>query len=345
MSKSFRVESLLLLFLALLLIIPGSAAAGGKKYLFKIGSLAPEGSVWARYFNDFAHEVREKTNGEVVFRVYAGGIMGDDRSMYRKMRIGQLHGGGFTMNGISEIIPDFRVMGIPFLFSSYEDVDRVTAGLMPLFRKKFARKGLVLLATTEVGFIYTMSANPIESIDQLRQSKCWAPENDPVSLAFLKNIGVTPVLLTIPDVLPSLQTGLIDTFFNSFYGAIVLQWFTRTKYITDIPFGYAYGGLVLSKRAFDRLPKPYADICYRAADKHFAGLIAEARRSNAEALDTLRKQGIKLVPPRAGEAAELKRRRDLTVRDLNGSAFSREIYQETIRILADVRKNRSAEKP
>jgi len=328
MGKTFLSFVLLAFF-----VLVGAQSARAV-YLFKIGSLAPAGSVWDRYFHDFAKEVAKKTNGEVKFRVYAGGVMGDDRAMYRKMRIGQLQGGGFTMTGLSEIVPDFRVMGIPFLFTHYDQVDRVMKGLMPRFKAECEGKGLVLLATTEVGFIYTMSAEPVDSIASLRKSKAWAPENDPVSLAYLKNIGVTPVPLSIPDVLPSLQTGLVDTVFNSYYGAIVLQWFTSTKYITDIPFGYAYGGLVLSKKAFDRLPGPLAEACISAADHHFSRLVAESRKSNAEALATLKKQGLTVVTPRPGEADELNRQRDRLVKEINGTYFSREIYQEAMAALA-----------
>jgi len=202
-NKGYIPMSRLRFFPVLLLLVfiafPAASLAAGKKYLFKIGSLAPEGSVWARYFKEFADEVREKTGGAVRFRVYPGGVMGDDRSMYRKMRIGQLHGGGFTMNGISEIVPDFRVMGIPFLFRSYDEVDRVAAGLMPMFRKKFSAKGLELLATTEVGFIYTMSKAPVDGIvihatrwDWMKQKRVKIREGDRVWR------GVQ--LMSIPDL-------------------------------------------------------------------------------------------------------------------------------------------------
>lgn len=325
---------LLLLLICIFFSAPGQARA---KTLLKIASLAPEGSVWARHFDNFAREVKEKTGGEVVFRVYAGGIMGDDRAMYRKMRIGQLQGGGFTMTGISEVVSDFRILGIPFLFRSYDEVDQVVNGLFPLFQKEFEVEGLELLAMSEVGFIYTMSARPITAIAQLRQSKCWAPENDPVSQAFLKNIGITPIPLTIPDVLSSLQTGLIDTVFNSFYGSIVLQWFTKTSYITDAPFGYAYGALVFSKTAFDRLTPEQAAITRDLARKHFAGLLIDTRKSNAEALSTLRKNGIKLVSTSEPELLELHQFRDQTVKSLIGKDFSRETYNEIMRLLAAAR--------
>jgi len=337
MPKTHVKPLLLLLLLAAPLFWPHSAQAKAK-YLFKIASLAPEGSVWASRFDDYAREVGEKTGGEVAFRVYAGGVMGDDRAMYRKMRIGQLQGGGFTMTGISEVVPDFRVLGIPFLFRSYDEVDQVIAGLFPKFQKEFNDSGLELQAMSEVGFIYTMSTKPMTSIDDLRHAKAWAPENDPVSQAFLKTIGISPIPLTIPDVLSSLQTGLIDTVFNSFYGSIVMQWFTKTSYITDAPFGYAYGGLVFSKSAFDKMPPAYADICRELAKKHFAKLLADTRKSNAEALVTLKKNGIKLVSIPESDLVELRKYRDQAVKNVIGQAFSKEIYDETMRLLEAARQ-------
>lgn len=317
---------------------PMAVQAAAPRYLFKIATLAPDGSVWARHFQDFQNEVIAKSNGEIGFKLYLGGVMGDDRAMYRKLRIGQLQGGGFTMTGISETVPDFRVMAIPFFFKSYAEVDRVTEGLFPLFKKAFLEKDMVLLAMTEVGFLYTMSSEPITTVAQLRASKCWAPENDPLSRTFLEDMGVTPIPLSIPDVLSSLQTGMINTVFNGFYGSIVLQWFTRTKYITDTPFGYAYGGLVFSKNAFDKLPPQHAALMEAAAKKHFAGLLLDTRRSNEEALVTLKNNGIRLVAVDKETLRQLLAVRDQkTVPRLVGTAFSREIYEAATRLLAEFR--------
>jgi TRAP-type C4-dicarboxylate transport system substrate-binding protein len=124
-------------------MLPAAALAQQPKYLFKIATLAPDGSVWVKHFENFTREVTEKSNGEIGFKIYMGGIMGDDRAMYRKMRIGQLQGGGFTMTGISEVVPDFRVMGIPFFFKSYDEVDRVTKSLFPIWQKDFKEPRLV----------------------------------------------------------------------------------------------------------------------------------------------------------------------------------------------------------
>lgn len=335
-NSAHKTIAAICLALAFWLSPPDSQAKA--KYEFKIASLAPNGSVWATHFNNFAEEVTEKSNGEITFKIYPGGVMGDDRAMYRKMQIGQLHGGGFTMNGIGQVVPDFRVLGIPVLFESHQEVDSVTEALFPSFQKSFSEKGLELLATTEVGFIYTMSAQPIEDLDLLRKSKCWVPSNDPVNQAFFSDIGISPIQLTIPDVLPSLQTGLIDTVFNSFYGSIVLQWFTKTSYITDAPFGYAYGAMVFSKKAMDRLPIKYAEMIRDVAKKHFADLLTDTRKSNKEALQALQDNGIKIIHATAQTILELKVHRERTVAKTVGKVYSQEIYDETIQILTDIRR-------
>lgn len=338
MNNSAYKTIVVLFLLITALLVPIESQAAKSKYVFKIASLAPEGSVWATHFKNFSEEITEKSNGEITFKIYPGGVMGDDRAMYRKMQIGQLHGGGFTMTGISEVVPDFRVLGIPVLFESHQEVDKVIEALFPSFQKAFDEKGLALIATTEVGFIYTMSAKPIKDLELLRKSKCWLPSNDPVNQAFFKDIGITPTQLTIPDVLPSLQTGLIDTVFNSFYGSIVLQWFTKTAYITDAPFGYAYGALAFSKKAMDRLPPKYAEMIKNLAKKHFSGLLADTRKSNESSLKALQDNGIKIINATPETLQELERHRDRTIAKTVGKAFSKEIYEQTMQILNTMRR-------
>ncbi len=326
------------LFIIVLLLASAQVCCAAPKYLFKVASVAPEGSVWAQHFRDFVKEVGAKSNGDIGFRVYLGGSMGDDRVMYRKMQVGQLHGGGFTMTGIGAVVPDFRVMGIPFLFRSFEEVDLVRKGLDVLVKKAFAEKGMEFLAFTEVGFVYTMSTSAITTVAQLQASKCWLPEGDPVSAEFFSAIAVSPIPLTIPDVLTSLQTGMIDTVFNGLYGSIVLQWFTKAKFITDTPFGYAYGAFLLDGRKFNSMPPDYAEIVRDAASRHFQALLVDTRKSNFDSRAVLKENGVVFVEPSPEALQELVDRRDEAVIRMTGQAFSKEIYDETARLLKESRE-------
>lgn len=332
----YRFTPILIAILVLFFTSPSHARP---KYLFKIASLAPEGSVWINHFKEFANEVSERSNGEVGIKIYPGGVMGDDLAMYRKIRAGQLHGGGFTMTGISSIVPDFRVMSIPFYFENYAEIDRVKEQLLPYFAKKFNESGLELIGMSEVGFIYAMSTTPTSTLADLQKSKSWIPSGDPVSATFLKTLGISPIPLSIPDVLSSLQTGLIDTAYNSLYGTIVMQWFTKAVYIVDAPYGYAYGAIALSKKAFSKLPAKYAELIHEAAEKHFSALLLDTRQSNHESRAVLEEHGVKFIATTAKTLQELQEARDKTIEKLLVSSFSKEVFDEMTDVMKEIRQS------
>ncbi len=312
------------------------------KHLFKIASLAPAGSVWVEQFENFAKEVSEKTGGEVGFRVYPGGVMGDDQAMFRKMRVGQqLHGGGFTMTGIATVVPDFRVMAIPSLFTSYEEVDFVKEGLLPTFKERFHDKELEFIALTEVGFIYAMSTQPINTLEQLQQTKNWSPAGDPISESYLMALEITPVQLSIPDVLSSLQSGLIETVYNSLYGSIVLQWFTKAKYVVDAPYGYAYGVFALDGKKFNALSEAQQKAIHTAAAVHFPILLKKTRESNSDSRRVMLDRGTEFQIFDEKTAQVLQEKRELTVKQLIPDSLSQAIYDQATELLKEYRSTSS----
>ena len=337
-----RSASLTLTILTLLFFNCNQLQAA-PKYLFKIATLAPAGSVWIEQFENFAKEIGEKTGGEVGFRIYPGGVMGDDQSMYRKMRVGQLHGGGFTMTGISAVVPDFRVLAIPFLFESYQEVDYVKEGLIPTFKERFRAKGLEFIAMTEVGFIYAMSTQPISNFEKLRNSKNWSPSGDPVSEVYLSALGISPVQLSIPDVLTSLQSGLVETVYNSFYGSIVLQWFTKARNIADVPYGYAYGVFALDGAKFAKLPETHRKAIQAAAQIHFPVLLEKTRESNSESRRVLATRGAEFLKVDKETVEILRNNSEKTVDSLVPDSLSKGIYDQTILLRKEFRDTTTAE--
>lgn len=337
-TRFMRLPAALFFLLFALPVLRGTALARE----LKIATIAPQGSIWANRFDQFNEAVREKTGGSVEFKIYYGGVMGDDQSMYRKVRIGQLQGAGMTVTGLSEIVPDFRILSIPLLFNNYAQVDAATRAVLPLLKRKFSDNGLELLALTEVGFVYTMSALPLTSAADLKKAKVWIPDGDPLSLAFLQQAGVSPLPLTIADVLTSLQTGLINTVFSSYYGSIVLQWFTKIRYISDIPFGYAYGGLVVDGKVFNRLSAKERDIIEKEAAVAFGkGLQEDTRRSNREAFTTLQQNGITVRVSDAQSRKTYLSWRDAVIKQDTGKLFSKEALDLVRRTLADYNKKQN----
>lgn len=288
----------ILLTLAFMLLAPLAQAQS-----FKIATLAPEGSSWLREMRAAAEEVKQRTEGRVEFRYYPGGVMGDDATVMRKIRLGQLQGGALTASELSLVYPDAVVYGLPFLFEDHAQVAAARTEVDPLLKAGIRDKGFEVLSISGVGFAYLMSSKPLQSIEHLRAGKVWIPNNDRIAERTFTTGGVSPIPLPLADVFTSLQTGMIDIVGNTPAGAIALQWHTRVKHVFDAPLTYVVGFVVLDNRAFGRLAEADRAIVLEAFGKASQRIDAENQRADESAMAALRAEGIQLFTPDATELA------------------------------------------
>jgi len=309
-----------LLFL-FLLSLPGSAFAE-PEYVLKFASLAPPGTTWMNLLEEWNEQVKLRSKGRLAFKFYPGGVQGDEPDVLKKMRFNQLQGGAFTGYGIGRIYSPARVMELPFLFQSTEEIDLVRKALMPEFRKGFHDSGYELLGWMEVGFIHIFSKHPIRTMDDMRSQRVWLWQGDPIGQAFFKASGISPIPLSIIDVYTSLSTGLIDTVYAPPLGAIALQWFTKTKYISSVPLTNGMGALIVTRRFFENLPDDLQAVLRETGTETGEKLITATRLDNAKSLDELKLRGLEFVEPGAGLGeADLIKLRDRAADDLVSSDY------------------------
>ena len=282
----------LLLCMLTLVSVPSQAE---KIYTLKFATLAPAGTTWVKLLYEWADEVRKESKGRLIFRIYPGGVQGDEPDVLKKIRFGQLQGGAFTGYGIGQIYSPTRVLELPFLFNNIEEIDYVRKQYMPDIEQGYRDNGYEMLGWMEVGFIYFFSKHPIQSLDDLKDRRIWNWQGDPMGKAFFSASGLSPVPLSIIDVYTSLSTGLIDTVYAPPLGAIAMQWFTKTKYITDVPMANGIGSLVVSRRFFQNLPQDLQKILKRTGEATGNKLIAATRKDNTEGLEILQQRGMQLV--------------------------------------------------
>lgn len=313
----------LMLFLPLLVVFIASPLWAAQ---FKLATVAPEGSQWMAELRAGADELRARTEGRVNVKFYTGGVMGNDKKVLRKMRIGQLHGGAFTSSGLSERYRDVMVYGIPLVFRDQDEVDYVRERMDPTLVSGLDEAGLIALGFAGGGFAKLMGGQPVNSIEQLRGQKIWVPEGDQVTYVSLTELSLSPVVLPVTDVLTGLQTGLIDYIATPPVAAVLLQWYTKVDYVTNYPLAYTIGVLVIDKRSFSRLDAGdqvlFRDIMGRA----YARVDAASRTDNVSADQALLENGLQVIEPAAGERA----RWDELGRDLRNRLVSDDVVSAEI---------------
>jgi TRAP-type C4-dicarboxylate transport system substrate-binding protein len=326
------------LLLACLLFV-GSAQGADKGVVIKLATLAPEGNSWVKMLNALNAEVMKKTENNVQLRIYAGGVLGDETDMLRKMKIGQIQAAALTSTSLSAIFKEINVLQIPFLFQNYDEVDFILNKMDAFLRKGIEDNGYILLGFSEVGFVYLMSSTiPVSSVADIKKAKVWIQEGSYVAKAVFDEARVTAIPLSIPDVLVGLQTGLVDVVYVPPTGAIALQWFTKVKYLTNVPLAYVAGAIVISKDVFNRLSPAYQAILLESSQRHLGQLKAVARNENQEAIRVMTKQGVKIVTPTNVQVDELRKLSRDAMDHIVGTAFSRKTVDEVTSLLANYRK-------
>jgi TRAP-type C4-dicarboxylate transport system substrate-binding protein len=263
-----------------------------QQYTIKFATIAPEKTTWYNVMKEYDAAVRKESGGRVGFQIYAGGVLGDEKAVLRKIRAGQLHAGGFTGVAMGEIAPRVRVLDSPFLVRNDDEIDYLYRRFEKEFEQAFVQGGFVLLGWAEVGFVHVFTNTPIHKLDDLKRVKIWTWEGDPVAEAAFRALGISPIPVAFPDVLTSLQTGLIDAFYTPPYAAIQLQWHTRAKYMVETPISDAAGAVLLSKSYFDKLPTDLQDILLRNGKKYLSKITQLAREDNRKAISQIRQAGL-----------------------------------------------------
>ncbi len=327
-----------LVSLALVLLLCLGAGTTNAKQL-KIATLAPEGSSWMTEVRKAAEAVKERTAGRVALRFYPGGAMGSEEAVLRKIRIGQLHGSAMTSGSLAALYPDIQIYSLPLLFESYEEVDYTRRRMDQVLMDQLSEKGIVSYGIIEGGFAYLLSLEEIRAISDLKGRKAWLREGDSVGRAIVKAAGLAPIPLELTNVLMGLQTGLIDTVAGPPVGAVALQWFTKVKYLTDLPLIYTYGTIIIGDKALRGISPEDQAILNEELQAACKRLDKAVRKENEAAMQALVKQGVTVVNASDAMLDEWRRMAAIATESLlEDGSCSRAMHEEIVAIIEEKRK-------
>lgn len=280
---------------ALLVAILVSATVQAREiYTLKFATLIPADTAWMKALDAWAQQITQKTNGQLVFKMYPGGVMGDEPDVLRKLRSQQLQGAFFTGYGVGRIFSPARVMEMPFFFKNTDESDYVRDLLMSDIEQGFRENGYELIGWPEVGFIHFFSKQPIQSLADLQKRKIWLWQGDPLGEAFADAAGIAPIPLSIVDVYTQLSAkhGSIDTVYNAPFGAMAMQWHTKLQYATNIPMTNALGALVIDSRFFNALPAEIQNLLRSSGKELGMRITRQGRIDNQRSLEILKQGGM-----------------------------------------------------
>ena len=318
------VTSIRILGLCAVVALAAARPARADNVELRIATLAPSGSPWMEVLDKASSETRDKTSGRVTLKYFEGGQQGDERDFVRKINLGQLDGAAVTAVGLSMIDESIRVLELPMMFESAEELDYVADKLWPYFQKKFEAKGFKLNDRGEVGWIYFLSKGRVDKLADLRGQKLWLWGDDRLVGAVFKKLGLNGVPLGVPEVDAALTSGKIDACYSSPVAAVALQWYSKIKFMTSMPMSFAIGATVLSTKAYKKLSPEDVKLLEDVSRANAKKLRKTIRKANEDAKGTMSRKGVTVVPTPIAMVDEFTKQATEIWNELAGKVYSKE---------------------
>jgi TRAP-type C4-dicarboxylate transport system substrate-binding protein len=299
--------------------------AASAQVTVKLGTLAPQGSAWHERMKEMAQRWEQVSNGQVKLRIYAGGTQGSEGEMVRKLGIGQLQAAAITGVGMHDVIPEPQMLSVPFLFDDDKQVECALDKLRPKLEQALERRGLLALQWSRVGAISLFCSKPFRTPADAKDAKFWAWEGDPKSVDGYRAAGFHPVVLSVTDIVPSLQTGMIDCIPNVPLYVLTARLFDRAKFMLDVPWSYMIGATLVRKDAWEKIPADVRPKLLAVAAELGDKIDAEVKKLNEDAVAAMQKQGVQVVK---GDSAAWRAAMEKSWPIIRGGVIPAEFFDE-----------------
>jgi TRAP-type C4-dicarboxylate transport system substrate-binding protein len=318
----------LLAALFVAMTITGSQAAE-KAIRINLGTLAPRGSLYHQSLQAMAEAWRKTPGGGVRLVIYPDGTQGSEADMVRLMRVGSLQAGLLTAVGLSDIEPAVSgLQNIPMIFRSLEEFEQVTEKLRPTLEKRLADKGFVVLFWVDAGWVHYFSKEPIMTPDDLRRMKVFVWSGSPDQVNLMRRAGFNPVPLETSDILPGLQTGLINAAPLPPIFALAAQVDLRAPNMLNLNWAPLVGACVVKKENWDKIPENVRETLFAAATRAGKEIRANSHKESDDAVAAMQKRGLKVHDPSPEVIEQWRKEAEKSYPDIRGRIVPADIFDQ-----------------
>ena len=318
----------------------GASALASDKPL-RIGTLAPKNSLYHRQLLEIGEAWRQAQGGNAKYVVFPDGSQGGEAELARRMRIGQLQGALLSIVGLSEIEPSINALqSIPLLFKTWEEVDHVREKMRASMEKKFLDKGFVVLAWGDAGWVRFFSKDALMRPDDFKKMKFFSFAGESEQQEIMKSLGFTPVPLETTDILPSIQTGMINVVPSTPYFALATQIYGKVPHMLEINWAPVVGALVVTQKAWDDMSPAGRQALRSAGEKAGVLIRNKARQEVEEAVEAMRKRGLVVNKPNPDQLREWQELADKLYPRIRGNLVPAETFDEVFQHVKAYRAGR-----
>jgi TRAP-type C4-dicarboxylate transport system substrate-binding protein len=287
-----------LALLACLVMAAAPHSTAAEPATLKLSTLAPRGSVYHRVLQDVGEAFKAARGGSAKAVVYPDGGQGGESDVVRRLRVGQLDGALLTVMGLKEIDASVAALQfMPMMFRSWDEVDHVRDQMREMFETRLAQKGFVVLFWGDAGWVRFFSKDAMAYPEDFKRARIFVWEGDAPQMSLMKSLGYRPVGLPVADMLPSLETGMIDVVPMVPIWALAGQFDRVTPHMLDVKWVPIVGAAVMRKSTYDALSPAVQEAILRAAQGASAQLRSHRVNQDEVSIRAMQDRGLRVTVP------------------------------------------------
>lgn len=313
-------------------------AMAARPITIKLATVAPKGSIYHRVLQEMGEKWRAAQGGGAQFIIYTDGTQGTEADTVRRLRVGQLQASMLTTVGLMEIERTVVAMQfMPLTYRNYAELDYVLANIRAPLEEEFRKKGFRVLLWGMGGWVQFFSDRERITPEDYRDAKIftWAGARDHENI--MKSMGYRPIVLDMSDVLPAVQTGMIDTIPAAPVWALAGQFYKKTPHMLRLNWVPIVGATVLSNRTWDAMHPKARDALMEAGAEAELTLRNHRRKFDEGAIEAMRQRGLTVHEPTPEVTQAWRALMEPIMLKIRGTLVPAEIFDTVQALLADYR--------
>ena len=199
-----------------------------------------------------SERLRELSGGTMVLRIYPSGQIGSEDECFKQAQNAQIEFAKCSAAVLDGSVPEFKVVGAPFLF---RDSDHFWAVMNGEIGKSLLKKldGLMGICYFDAGArsLYT-TKKPVRSVADMKGLKIRTQKSS-IAMESMEALGASPTPISWGELYTALSQGTVDAAENNIPSFVTGRHFEVCKYFTFTEHQRVPDVLVMSRKIWDGL--------------------------------------------------------------------------------------------
>ena len=293
-TKKFAVAALAA---AMALTVAGCGGGDKKadqKVTLKMATALPSSHPLVKAMDVLKNKANEKSKGSVTIQIYPAGQLYNDKNMNDAIISGGIDMGLNTVGRWATIVPAMDIFDVPFIFPSYEKVDKaIDSGLGEKLGNELMKKGVRPLIWADYGFVQYANIKKLVKTPadfdglKIRGYSKYSAET-------IKAMGASSVTMGSSEVYMGIQRGTIDGQTSGTTAMRDRKMYEVHKYLTVTNHASPEFIVAINEKSYSKLNADQKKALDAAAIEVRDMIRANAKAEDLKALADLKAKGMEV---------------------------------------------------